>query len=267
MATTIKGKNWVYTKERGFSAGMTGDYLVTIPKTEIADGDLAVAYAVTEAGVPKYGDMFSGYVPLYCMGQQARLGELTSDVWLVTIICDFVPAHKLGNNYVLTMRASCSSQTVSHAWDGSLLQVSYTDPITSQTSYQAGEIQILYPGAELVAVGVSTSADPAGLIGDWMGFCNSVAWQGYPEYSVLCMGGTYEPISLATSPHTYRFEFQFQVQPPLPGTSLLGWQQYLLWRDGNGRVPVDAAIFNGIAIVSPYPAFDFNTAYPLGVPA
>lgn len=263
-AFTVKG--WEYNMEFGVAASARGTYQVLLDKSTYTDVMLNMAGVIVDSNIPQYGQRLNAYQNLYCSGHSASLSEVTSDNWLYTVVCTFVPGHRLGNGYILTMRGGVSSVSTSRDWSGNLLTTgTYTDPDSIVQPAQGGEIQILYPTVDLTASGLSDSSDPLDTVAPWLGFVNSAAWQGYGAYQVLCTGVTYEPVSLERIPNLYRFEFQFQVQLPLPGTGLQGWDQEIFWRDANGRVPVDATIGNGIAHVSPYPSVDFNTLYPLGV--
>jgi hypothetical protein len=265
MGYAYKVVGWEFNKELGVGVSGTGTFEMTIPKSQIPDPLVALAIAQADPNIPQYGARASANMDVFCHTQSASLRDVSIDNWVVRVVCGFVPGHLLGNGYVLTTRASVNSVTTSHDSLGQLISVGYTTSSgVIAPTYQAGEIQALYPGCDLTAVGLTATNDPFSVIAPWVGYCNATPWLNYDTYNVLCTGATWEPVSKAQSPFIYRFTFNFQVQLPLPGSAAYmgGWNQMVFWRDSRGRIPTDATLGNGVGIVFPYQVLDFNTTTP-----
>lgn len=226
--------------------------------------DPAEAVAAAVAACPDYLSRISTGDNLYVATHNATLDEHGEVDYRVRVDVKYLPAHMLEGNYIFQVRGMVQTQESSRDCNGNLVVVDYYDPVQEITLYQTGTFQAAFPGVEIVATGISATANPTDIVKNWLGYANSAQCWGFGEYCILCVDVSYEPWDLEAAIPKYKFKFSFQVITNQMGTSALesGYALFVMFKNSSGQTPSDVSLGNGIELVYPYLGLDYTATFP-----
>lgn len=259
MSATLIAKNKCQlNKSYGSVQTASINYIVKVPYSTVSSS--VPIYAVSEAmladGVPRFGEPVDALTPLYAVEHKGTISSFDSDNWYVDVNIDFLAAHKMENNYLITMRTSMTTENTNRDITGALLTCDYTYPGDLVPTYQTGNVQVQRPSVEICAIGLSKTNNPMSIVAGWMGYINTDTFAGMNPQTLLCTQCNYELHNMLSTPETYKFQFSFT------GTTE-SWYPIYWFKDGTtGEAPVDLVWGNGIKQAFVYRGMPYNDAFP-----
>ncbi len=267
MAAGRSLDGWSFTREYDAGQRLTGRYVVKVPLTLASSPAKAMRLAMADENIPQYLERPDPSMNLYAVKHQAEiLSRITANgsvvAWRVAVQVEFVAAHLDESRFILRWRGAVGTEQTAYDGNGNKITVMYRDANLNLLS-QTGEISAMRPADELVLEGIAAHPSPyTGVSDQWRGKTNSAAFKWWPAGYLFCSECSVEPWALDATPPKWRFRIILQSKSKT-NPFCLPWQEMIYYRDPQTHeIPEDANLANGIQIINPYPAADFNSLFP-----